>query len=419
MKKWFRLDTAALIFPAVMNKKWSNAFRLTAYLSENVDIAILQEAVNDLRERFPTFYVKLAAGFFWYRLEESKEPPTVIQDYAYPLVHMSKSELSKHCVRVLYYKNRIAVEIFHSITDGNGGILFLKNLLRRYICLKYGEQIADTDELLSLNQSPEPEEIEDSFFRYSSGYANTDPEGKTFHVSGNKFPGKANRLIIGTADSEKLLEKAHFYGCTVTTFLAALMVQSLIEIQASQLPRKRQKAVKVTIPVDLRRLYGSKTLRNFVLTLNIGVDPRQGEYTLQDLCSTIQHQLKAKATKQYMAGMIAQNTLPQRITALRLAPLAMKGLVMRFVYSYRGEKAGSITLSNLGAQRLPKNMEKYVEKMNFILGVQKSYFNNCSVVSYGGKTEISMIRNISETELERLLFSKLVEQGVPIEIESN
>lgn len=419
MKKWFRLDTAALIFPAVMNKKWSNAFRLTVCLTEDVDAAVLQEAVNDLKKRFPTFYVKLAAGGFWYRLEESKEPLTVVQDYAYPLVHMSRRELSKQCVRVLYYKNRIAVEIFHSITDGAGGIFFLKNLLRRYICLKYGEQIADTDELLSLDQDPELEEIEDSFFKHSSGYANTDPEGKTFHVSGNKLPGKANRLIIGTVDSEKLLKKAHSYGSTVTSFLAALMEQSLIEIQALQFPRKKQKAVKVTIPVDLRKLYNSKTLRNFVLALNIGVDPRQGEYTLQDLCSAIQHYLKAKATRQYMAGMIAQNTLPQRITALRLAPLAIKGLVMRFVYSYRGEKAGSITVSNLGAHRLPKNMEKYVEIMDFIIGVQKSYSNNCSVVSYGGKTRISIIRNISETELERLFFSKLVEQGIPVEIESN
>lgn len=29
-KKWFRLDTAALIFPAIMNHKWSNAFRVSA-----------------------------------------------------------------------------------------------------------------------------------------------------------------------------------------------------------------------------------------------------------------------------------------------------------------------------------------------------------------------------------------------------
>ena len=40
-------------------------------------------------------------------------------------------------------------------------------------------------------------------------------------------------------------------------------------------------------------------------------------------------------------------------------------------------------------------------------------------LSYGGKTYINMIRNIRESELERRFFSRLVELGVAVEIESN
>ena len=40
-------------------------------------------------------------------------------------------------------------------------------------------------------------------------------------------------------------------------------------------------------------------------------------------------------------------------------------------------------------------------------------------ISYDGKTYVSMIRGIRESELERLVFSRLVELGVPVEIESN
>ena len=64
-------------------------------------------------------------------------------------------------------------------------------------------------------------------------------------------------------------------------------------------------------------------------------------------------------------------------------------------------------------------MNAHVKRVEFIIGPQRSYPNNCSVLSYGGRTCINMIRSIRESELERLFFSRLVELGVPVEIESN
>ena len=65
-KNWYRLDTAALIFPATARRDWSNAFRVSASLSEPVDPALLQQATDDLRRRFPSYFVTLRKGFFWY-----------------------------------------------------------------------------------------------------------------------------------------------------------------------------------------------------------------------------------------------------------------------------------------------------------------------------------------------------------------
>ena len=70
-KNWYRLDTAALIFPATARRDWCNAFRVSAGLNETVDPEILQRAADDLRCRFPSYYVALRKGFFWYYLEES------------------------------------------------------------------------------------------------------------------------------------------------------------------------------------------------------------------------------------------------------------------------------------------------------------------------------------------------------------
>ena len=418
-KKWYRLDTAALIFPAIARRNWSNAFRVSATLTEAVDPDLLQKAVDDLRRHFPSFFVTLRKGFFWYYLEQSDLPVKVREDYAYPLTFMSRRELLQNCLRVLYYKNRIAVECFHSVTDGRGGSVFLCNLVARYLELKHGICIPREGLLRDLTEPPSEEELEDSFLKNAAEVASGRREEKSCRLRGTPEPEGFRTLTTGIVDTQSLLDTAHRFKVTVTALLAAVMVESIIGIQNSRVPRKRQHAVKVTIPVDLRRLFGSGTLRNFSLVLNVGVDPRCGEYSLEELCCAIYHQLCAFATRQNMAGMIAANVQPQQSVALRLAPVFFKNIVMDFVYRRIGEDGGSLNISNITGLPIPQIMTSYVKRMEFIIGPQRTYPNNCSVLSYGGKTYINMIRNIRESELERRFFSRLVELGIPVEIECN
>ena len=127
-RQWYRLDNAALIFPAIIRRNWNNVFRVSVTLTEAVDPEVLTRAAAELLPRFPTMYVRLKAGFFWYHLETVREAPKAEKDYAYPLTHMSRRELRSCCLRILYYENRIAVEMFHSVSDGTGGMVYLQNL---------------------------------------------------------------------------------------------------------------------------------------------------------------------------------------------------------------------------------------------------------------------------------------------------
>ena len=418
-KNWYRLDTAALIFPAISRRDWCNAFRVSATLNEEIDPAILQRATDEMRGRFPSYFVTLRKGFFWYYLEESRQRVEIRRDYAYPLTFMSRRELKRNCMRVLYYQNRIAAEFFHSLADGRGGSIFLCNLVARYLELKHGLSFPRGELLRDLGQPPPREELEDSFLKNAAEVASGRKEASSYRLHGTREGRGFKTLTTGIVDTQALLDLAHRYQVTVTALLAAVMAESIIAMQNTELPRRRQRPVKVTIPVDLRRLYGSRTLRNFSLVLNIGVDPRFGDYTLPELCSAMYHQLCLQATKQNMAGMIAANVQPQQLVPLRLAPVFLKNLVMDGVYRRSGESGGSLNISNLTTLPLPEEMRPYVSRMEFIIGPQRSYPNNCSVLSYGGKTYINMIRSIRESELERRFFSRLVELGVAVEIECN
>ena len=416
---WMPLDNAALIFPVIRRKNWNNVFRESISLTEEIDPFLLQQAVHELMPRFPSFYVRLRRGVFWYYLEEVKDPPQVQEDYAYPLTFMTGKEMGRCCFRVLYFRNRIAVECFHVLSDGGGAMVYLKTLAARYLSLRYGMDILPTDGVLDVHVPPDPEELEDSFQKYAADHPAFCPETEAYRLPGKRELGRFMRLITGVIPGDALHALAREYGCTVTVFLAAVMAECVLAMQDEQLPKKRQKPVKITIPVDLRRLFPSRTLRNFALTVNPGVDPRLGDYTLQELCDAFSHQMAAETTPQRMAGRIAENVGPQRNRVLRAVPIFLKKPVMRAVYNRRGERLGCLNISNLGVQKLPGEMAPYVERMEFIIGVQYSYPNNCSVISCKGVTIINMIRSTKSPELERRFFSRLVELGVPVTIETN
>ncbi len=418
-KNWYRLDTGALIFPAIARSDWCNVFRCSAGLCETVDPEVLQQAADDLRDRFPSFFVTLRKGLFWYYLEESKNRLTVRPDYAYPLTFMSKRELKQNCVRVLYYRNRIAVEFFHSVSDGRGGFVFLCNLTARYLELKHGMEVPHGDIIKDITGSPRPEELEDSFVKNASETAAKRETERSYRLRGEKDPQGFKHLVTGVISSSALVDAAHGFGVSVTAFLAAVMAKCVMDMQDMQKPRKRQRPVKITIPVDMRRLFASETLRNFALVLNLGVDPRFGDYSLKELCNVIWHQLNAQATRQNMSGMIASNVQPRQAVLIRLTPVFVKNLVMDMIYRRSGEGGGSLNVSNLGNIELPGQMRPYIDRLEFIIGPQRSYPNNCSVVSYGGRTCINMIRNIRTSELERRFFSSLVELGIAVDVESN
>ena len=157
--RWFRLDNAAKIYPAARNEKWSNVFRVSATLKEEVDVEILRSALEVTIRRFPSIGVRLRKGAFWYYLEQLATAPDIREESSYPLTRMSKKETRKCAFRVIVYHRRIAIEIFHSLTDGNGAMVFLKSLIAEYLEQKYGVHIPAEEGVLGRMEEPSEEEL--------------------------------------------------------------------------------------------------------------------------------------------------------------------------------------------------------------------------------------------------------------------
>lgn len=418
--RWMPLDNAAKIYPAARNQNWSNVFRLSATLTETVDVEVLQSALDVTIRRFPSIAARLRRGVFWYYLQQVKTAPQVQQEISYPLPRMSRREVRKCALRVVVFNRRIAIEVFHSLTDGSGAMIFLKSLLAEYLQQKHSIHIPAEHGVLGRLEEPSRAELEDSFQKYAGRVQASRKENDSWRLRGTPEPDGFLHLTCLQVPVKLALEKAHEYGVSLTVFLCATMMQAIQQMQLQRQPDARwRKPIRVLLPVNLRNVFPSRSLRNFALYVTPEIDPRLGEFSFPEICNAVHHRMGLEITPKYMSTKIATNVASERLLAVKLMPLFIKNIVMKAVFNAVGERKSCLSLSNLGKVTLPDAMLPYVERMDFILGTQNTAPHNCGVLSFGDTLYINFIRNVRESELESRFYQVLRDLGLPVQAESN
>lgn len=418
--RWMRLDNAAKIYPAAKRRNWNNFFRISATLTEPIDTGVLASALDVTARRFPSIAVRLRRGVFWYYLEEIPKTPSIQPEKSCPLAHAPFHEVRQCAFRVLVYKNRVAVEFFHALTDGTGALVFVKTLLAEYLSEKYGLSVPAEKGVLGRLEEPSPEELEDSFARYAGDVTASRAESTAYHLSGTPERDGYKNLVTMMIPAEKLRACAKEHGVSVTELLCVAMMQAIGELQAEKVPNVRhRKPVKVLIPVNLRNLFPSRSLRNFASYITPEIDPRTGDCSFSELCSLVHHKMGLENNRRTMRAKFAANVASERSPILRVMPLFIKNIAMKAVFDAVGECKSCLCLSNLGRVELPEVMVPYVQRMDFIIGVQARAPHDCGVVTWGDTVYINCIRSIQEPELEYRFYRVLHRLGLPVKVESN
>ncbi len=419
-KNWLRLDNAAKIYPAAQRRSWSALFRLSVDLKEDIDPALLSEALKATLERYPSFRVSMKRGLFWFYLDRNDSMPPVQPDVCCPCPYLNMKRNSGFCLRVRYYQKRIAVEFFHVLTDGTGGLSFLKTLTAEYLRLKKEVTVSGECGILLCSEAPDESEMRDSFLDYAGDFSVSRSESDSFKIKGKIEKDNFVHLTCGVMNAAQVLQKAKEKQTTVTEYLTAVMIEALLNIQQREVKnKKRLRPVKICVPVNLRRFFPSKTVRNFASYVNPGVDPRMGEYTFDEILQAVRCQMGTEVTRQMLGAKFSANVRDEKNLLLRFVPLALKNMVMKTVFRLVGDRKTSTNISNLGILRLPPELEKEVTRADFILGPLSENPVACGVLTYGGKLRFNITRTICDPKTEREFFSLLVQKGIEVEIQSN
>lgn len=415
---WYDLDNAAKLYPAVRSGDWAAVFRMACYLDEDVEPDRLQAALDATLPRFPMFAVSLRRGFFWYYHEALRGSPRVEEESVFPCVMTDALDNDSFLFRVLYWKRRISVEFFHSLADGTGAMAFLKTLVAEYLS-QGGLSVPAVQGILDRRERPEAEESEYAFRRYAGSAAGGSfRETRAWELPFEALPPPWLRVTHGIVDAGSLAAAARARGATVTALLAALLQLSFDEVQREDEGRP-QRPVKVSIPVNMRKLHPSRTLRNFSLFTNAPLPVADYPPSLDEAVRAVADAMAKGLEPAVLDRMMSLNVSAELSPALKPVPLFVKRLAIRAANSFVGENQFTASLSNIGLVELPEAMRGRVTRLDFVLGRSRKGNVNCGVVGYGGKVVVSLSSSVAERDVEEGFFRRLRDLGIDVALEAN
>ncbi len=416
-KDWLKLDNAAKIFPAQNTKTWSNIIRYSLNLTVDIDPVILEQALKDILPRFPSITVEIKRGFFWYYFQYNNRFPVITEDSRNQCVPIKYSETNRFLFKILYYKKRISIEAFHALTDGYGAEIFLNTLTAQYLRI-LGHEIKPYGSVFDIYESPKESELEDSFIKNATPNAKmARNKPNIYHKKGEKLPAFNSQIILGYLPVDKLREVCKSYNATITEFFAALLTEIYLDFQKEE--SKKKKEISIQIPVNARNIFDSETLRNFSVCYSVRTNPALGDYTFSEIVKQVSLYLRYVNNKKTLGAMFASNVKLEKFPLMRVIPLAIKDLAIGISYALTAETTTTALFTNLGRVILPDEMYPFVESAILMPAAGLLNGGRIGAVSVGNVFTLACANCYNDTDVERALFTKLVEMGIPVKIESN
>lgn len=417
-KFWTPLDNAAKIFPAIRSKEHTTVIRFTAVLNERVTISSLIRAAKQLENRFPYFLVSLRRGFFWYYLEQVDESFIIHHDNSMPCRAFYSKKDKGLLLRILVHKNQLSIECLHILTDGFGALTFLRTLLIYYFIDK---GFIKADDKSMLNPIIYEEEFEDAYSRYfKENLPGIIKQPKAFHVP---FPLKKKPrfdLLFAILPIEQLKLKAKEKRVSITDYLVAvylLVIQDIYFKNKNKGISSSNKIARIQVPVNLRNIYPSKTLRNFSLFVMPEIDFRLGEYTFTELLKIVYHKMRLETDEKLISKIISRNVGGERKIFVRGIPIWLKSLVLNFKYYSEGANQYSGVVTNLGKVDFPMSIR---DKIDYFIVTppppNKKLKINCGVIGYEDKLVLSFGNITKNMDFERKFLQFLTKQGINIRV---
>ena len=404
-KIWYKLDAFAKTYSSIISEGRTTCFRLSVLIYENIEVEILKKATEDLQEKYAFYNSELKKGIFWNYLQQKNTPLQVVPEIAYPCTEIKK----KNPLRILYYKNKISVEIAHFLTDGGGAAAFFRNLIEKYLDLKYFGQKNRSE-----NKDIKHTEYTDLYTKYMKKVNKEKTVKKAFHLPLKILEKGQYHITTGEISIQELKKESGKYNTTVGKYLLALYFKVLLNKYSYA-----KKEIVIGVPVDLRRIFMEETYRNFFINITPSIDPSLGNFTLEEIIKYLDNYFRMKITQKEFYKSIYKAMNPIRNVMIKVVPYLIKRIFFPFIFDYYGERGYTTGFSNLGIFRLDEKYIKYVKGLRFLPPPSKRCKIKIGVISDTEKAYVTFGNLTANHEIEREFFVYLRKRGIKSKIITN
>lgn len=407
VNNWYPLDNAAKIYPLSMKESWMSVYRVSYYLKEDIVPELFQMALTFTIKRFPTFRTSIRKGFFWNYMDGIKKRFHVYKDSRIPCNYINVSNVGKQAFKAVYYKNRISIECFHVLTDGYGAITFLSTLTSEYLRL-LGKQVSLNEFVLDINDKPKKEETTNEFNNHNEkGPKQSLKDSVALDLDGKLTNVKPSQIIHFDMNLNELKKLAHKKDATITELMLGFL------FLACSYSTSKDGYIKIEVPVNMRKYYPTKSLRNFSLYAMISIKKSEIN-SLDNLLIEIKRQMKEKINKASLdMTMTYTNGL---VKSLSFIPLFIKRPIATLVYGYLGEKVMTSVFSNLGNINIPDDMKKEIIKSDFVLGTNMSRRALFSMVTVNNIATLSISKYTLNSSVENSIYNLIKENNIDVDV---
>ncbi len=414
-----KLDNAAKLFPAIISEDLTSVFRLTAALKEPVRYSALKEAVEITSQRFPYFSVSLGSGIFWNFLEYKDQSPRIQVEEKIPCAAFAVKRKNEPLYRVIAKANRISVEFIHILTDGGGGMDYLKSLLYTYMTL-IGKTVSSPGNIILPGTPVSEEEYEDGYIKFFQKLPPPARLVRAWHLPYKLNPRPRLRVLRAEVKVDEILEVSRRYNVSLTEYFVSVYFFSLQKIFISTRGKSKKdirKVLRIEVPVNMRNKFPSRTMRNFSLFVLPEIDVRLGTYTFEEIIKSIHHQSQIGTDIKQISRFLSSNVSYERLLIVRIMPLVIKRLVIAAIYRKLASKRWTGMVTNLGVVNLPVEMEDMIDSLELIpTPPNHKVKSGCALLSYKGRLRINFCNITQSRELERNILTYLNDAGIHVKI---
>lgn len=409
---WRRLDNYAKLFPLASTKKYSSVFRISITLKEKIDPKILEKAVKISLKKFKLFKVRMRQGIFWYYFESNPKSVVIEEEHDYPCKYIDLPANNDYLFKITYFDCKINLDIFHCLTDGNSALHFLKEIIYNYI------------EIVHFNSKNISEEGErkvnyDSVDSYAQNFNKKlkgEGKGKKAYVltGRNLVPG----VVAATHEyinATQLKEQAKAKGATITQYLTATLIYSIYQEQLKG--NKKNRPIKISVPVNLKKYFPSKTISNFFSYIDVNVYADK-EKSFDNILKAVIEQFKLKLQEEELLKTIATNVKLGTNPFLRIVPLFIKKKVVQIAYKER-RKYNTTTLSSIGRIGFIAEYKPFIDKVYFLIAPETVEKIKCTACCVDNTIIFSVASVLESRNVENTFMKFLQSNGIDVEIEGN